>query len=56
MILRFLKIKLAALMIGAMLLQVTGPCVPTEGRSFEDLTETGGILVGVLIIPKLPAE
>ena len=56
MILRLLKIKLAALILGATLLQVSGPCVPAGGKSFEELTQTGGILVGVLIIPQLPAD
>ena len=54
MILKILKAKLAALILGAALLQTLSQCVPVNSTAFEDLTQTGGILVGVLFVPQLP--
>ena len=53
MIVRFLKLKILALLCGTMLLQA-GSCSPTVFRPFGELTQTGGSLVGMLIVPQLP--
>jgi hypothetical protein len=53
MTLKYLKAKLLALVLGAMLLQA-GQCQPVNQTPFSELTRTGGTLVGVLYVPRLP--
>lgn len=53
MMLKYLKAKLLALVLGAMLLQA-GQCQPVNQTPFSELTQTGGILIGVLFVPQLP--
>jgi hypothetical protein len=53
MMVTWLKIKLLALVCGAMLLQA-GSCTPAAVRPFGQLTQTGGSLLGLLFVPQLP--
>ena len=53
MLVRLLKMKLLAVICGAMLLQ-GGSCTPGSLRPFGQLTQTGGNLLGLLFVPQLP--
>jgi len=55
MIHKLLKASILALFSGALLMQAP-TCQNVEGVPFSELTKTGGVLVGVLYIPKIPAD
>lgn len=55
MIHKLLKASILALFSGALLMQAP-TCQNVEGVPFSELTKTGGVLVGVLYIPQIPAD
>lgn len=54
-VIRYVKSKLLVLVLAAVLAQA-GPCVPGELRPFSELTDSGGVLIGVLIVPQVDAQ
>jgi len=55
MIHKLLKAAILAVFSGALLMQAP-TCQNVEGVPFSELTKTGGVLFGVLYIPKIPAD
>jgi len=53
MVPKLLKSALLAIFSGALLLQAP-TCQNVQGVPFSELTKTGGVLVGVLYVPKIP--
>ncbi len=53
MVPKVLKSALLAIFSGALLLQAP-TCQNVQGVPFSELTKTGGVLVGVLYVPKIP--
>ena len=55
MIHKLLKAAILAVFSGALRMQAP-TCQNGEGVPFSELTKTGGVLVGVLYIPQIPAD
>ena len=53
MINKLFKAAILAIFSGALLMQAP-TCQNVEGVPFSELTKTGGVLFGVLYIPKIP--